>query len=784
MNDPMTHYQVGAPHDPRMSQATLMNRSQSYTNTQSRKEAGKPNRSASYQDVRHEEQEEPHEFDMEWVTEEDVEAFAKALYYDPLKSPSVLSAGAESGTEQISAMNDFAPVRQKVSRKKKPKRSIKEDAGSPKGFSYTLLRYPLIIFIGVIMAIELALYLWLRQVVNFWEWLVSWRGKSSALRHRMQEATTYEEWCQVAEALDHQFQKDDWKAIEAYGYYDYSLIRKIVRNLRKYRESNKRADAANQKDILYACLKNNFGGIENQKLYSNTFIGTKYLIEDYVDEVTKSINAFAHNSHVSLEERQLAFKLFSKNYGRTALCLSGGASFGYYHLGVIKALFDRRLLPSVITGTSAGGLIAALIGTRTDAELAQVLVPGLSRRITACYESTFKWILRYLRTGARFDSLDWFRKGSWFTRGSLTFLEAYERTGRVLNISVIPHDPHSPPKLLNYVTAPHCVIATAIIASAAVPGILNPVVLMQKLPDTDELAPYSFGAKWKDGSLRTDIPTQALHTQFNVNYTIVSQVNPHVHLFYYSNQGSPGRPVLHRAGKGWRGGFLASSIEQFLKLDLSKWLKVIRDLELMPKLLNQDWSSVFLQQFGGNVTIIPKSRLSDWPRILTDPDETTLSYMIKVGQAQTWPSISMISNRLRIEAAIQRAREHIRDQVRLAKSKRAKEHGYQQMKGGVGHQVLAQHAMNRELSDDGSGSADEAAFLELGIKNAQSEEEKQELIAQRKHFLASFSDRRDILDGQDITTETDELERQNQTSNYYEGLENSEDDDSVESLDL
>jgi hypothetical protein len=100
----------------------------------------------------------------------------------------------------------------------------------------------------------------------------------------LQEATTYEEWCKVAEALDHQFHKDEWKAIEAYGYYDYSLIRKIVRNLRRYRESNKREDAVNQKDILYACLKNNFGGIENQKLYSNTFIGTKYLIEDYVDE--------------------------------------------------------------------------------------------------------------------------------------------------------------------------------------------------------------------------------------------------------------------------------------------------------------------------------------------------------------------------------------------------------------------------------------------------------------------------------------------------------------------
>lgn len=137
MNDPITHFQAGAPKDPRLSQAAMMHRSQSYTNTRARAEAGHPNRSASYQDVRHEEQEAPHEFDMEWVTEEDVETFAKALYYDPLKSPSVSSVGLESGTEQISAVSDFAPVRQKVSRKKKSKSKakvkVKEDAGSPKG---------------------------------------------------------------------------------------------------------------------------------------------------------------------------------------------------------------------------------------------------------------------------------------------------------------------------------------------------------------------------------------------------------------------------------------------------------------------------------------------------------------------------------------------------------------------------------------------------------------------------------------------------------------------------
>lgn len=43
----------------------------------------------------------------------------------------------------------------------------------------------------------------------------------------------------------------------------------------------------------------------------------------------------------------------------------------------------------------------------------------------------------------------------------MTFREAYERTGRILNVSVIPYDTHSPTKLLNYLTAPDCVIYTA-----------------------------------------------------------------------------------------------------------------------------------------------------------------------------------------------------------------------------------------------------------------------------------------------------------------------------------
>jgi TAG lipase/lysophosphatidylethanolamine acyltransferase len=42
---------------------------------------------------------------------------------------------------------------------------------------------------------------------------------------------------------------------------------------------------------------------------------------------------------------------------------------GLYHFGVLKALFEHRLLPRVISGSSVGSIAAALVATRTDEEL-------------------------------------------------------------------------------------------------------------------------------------------------------------------------------------------------------------------------------------------------------------------------------------------------------------------------------------------------------------------------------------------------------------------------------
>ena len=51
------------------------------------------------------------------------------------------------------------------------------------------------------------------------------------------------------------------------------------------------------------------------------------------------------------------------------------------------------------------------------------------------------------------------------------FLEAYQHTNRILNISVSPADSHQFPRLLNYLTAPNVLIRWAALASSAIPGL-------------------------------------------------------------------------------------------------------------------------------------------------------------------------------------------------------------------------------------------------------------------------------------------------------------------------
>ncbi|EON63212.1 hypothetical protein W97_02439 [Coniosporium apollinis CBS 100218] len=625
------------------------------------------------------------DYDDDFVDEEHFDAFVNALSAPENTSPSQEDLGTPNGQPQsvfITALNDWRPIHQRVrsrrpgKKQRPPRRGVDE---TREGFVYTLLKWPLLFTVfGWLIFLGIS-YLLTRVYIYLYEHFVTWRGKRERLRRALQSKSHYEEWVDAAKELDTYLGNDEWKAKEEYAYYDSKTVRRVRDQMARLRaaagdataqvngehaknisEERQRQAVEDLRSLVEACVKSNWSGTENPHLYSETYFGTKHLVQSYFDQVSASLELLSSTPYLSQEAKHNFFKHLSTNYGRTALCLSGGATFAYYHFGVAKALMDASLLPTVITGTSGGALVAALLATRTDDELKRLLVPALANRITACHDDILTWLRRWWATGARFDAVDWAKRCAWFCHGSLTFREAYQRTGRILNVTCVPSDPHSPTILANYITSPDCVIWSAVLASAAVPGILNPVVLMKKRPD-GKLEPYSFGHKWKDGSLRTDIPLKALNLHFNVRFSIVSQVNPHINLFFFSSRGSVGRPVTHRRGRGWRGGFLGSATEQYLKLDLTKWLKVLRHLELLPRPLGQDWSEIWLQRFSGTITIWPKSIPSDFVHILSDPSPERLARMIYVGQQSAFPKLQFIANRMRVERLIERGRRSTRE---------------------------------------------------------------------------------------------------------------------------
>lgn len=64
----------------------------------------------------------------------------------------------------------------------------------------------------------------------------------------------------------------------------------------------------------------------------------------------------------------------------------------------------------------------------------------------------------------------------------VTFLDAYQRTNRFLNVTVTAADTNEPPRMLNYLTAPHVVIWSAVAASSAFPGLFPPQDILARNP--------------------------------------------------------------------------------------------------------------------------------------------------------------------------------------------------------------------------------------------------------------------------------------------------------------
>ena len=137
------------------------------------------------------------------------------------------------------------------------------------------------------------------------------------------------------------------------------------------------------------CLTSDAGNMGNEQLYQRCFDGTKDLIEQYVDEVVYQLNYISVEDETSfaLEDKIQMFASIRQSFGRSALLLSGGGGLGVYHLGVLRVLLQHRLLPRVISGSSVGSLVAAVVCVTPDDELEQLLqgdTPALKSTCVSC----------------------------------------------------------------------------------------------------------------------------------------------------------------------------------------------------------------------------------------------------------------------------------------------------------------------------------------------------------------------------------------------------------------
>ncbi|RKP16756.1 patatin-domain-containing protein, partial [Rozella allomycis CSF55] len=275
---------------------------------------------------------------------------------------------------------------------------------------------------------------------------------------------------------------------------------------------------------LRAGMIRNLGGIVDPHLYSNCFTGSKILIHDYLKEAVKIIKHLMDDlgNNANTMKREFLTDTI-KAYGRTALFLIGGVGFGTTHLGVVKAMLERRLLPRVICGSAVGAVVASLVCVLDDEELLELLnevnIDLSAFEKIGSKGSLRRKIVRFLKHGYLFD-VNILEECIRANIGDITFYEAYSRTGRELNIVVQSSRKHEVPLILSHLTAPDVVIWSAASASCAIPGLYDSVPLLCKDVKGNLSHWHATGIKWLDSSFQTEKTIVRLSELFNVNHII------------------------------------------------------------------------------------------------------------------------------------------------------------------------------------------------------------------------------------------------------------------------
>ena len=320
--------------------------------------------------------------------------------------------------------------------------------------------------------------------------------------------------------------RDEFRTKEENEFYDYQLVKMNIAKMKQMSNDRDFVALANVLTGLYnqSVVHNT---IDKLELFNQTHYGTKVLVQQYIEEIK-----LATRLVMSASPQEFDFKMklnflqrLDTSFGKTALCLSGGASLAFHHFGVIRALVEAKCLPRIISGASGGAMVGGWLCVRSDQEVLDLFTPEMSKYITPSNDSWLTRIMRFFRSGALFSWEDWIEMTRFCCKGDTTFAEAYAMSGRIFNIPVTSLHKYSTNMVLNHISAPNVVLWSAILASSAIPTILTKVTLYKK--ENGKVVPFlDFGACFADGSIKNDLPFKQLAELFQVKFFFSFTVKP------------------------------------------------------------------------------------------------------------------------------------------------------------------------------------------------------------------------------------------------------------------
>ncbi|CAE7737582.1 unnamed protein product, partial [Symbiodinium sp. KB8] len=188
-------------------------------------------------------------------------------------------------------------------------------------------------------------------------------ARAADLQLAMRRCQTFAEYRRLAIALDRVTGMDAWRERDdaaPCGLLDSTELR---RRISRYGRLERRQDARGLMWALRAELHRRPAGTGSPQLYGMAASGTKLVVEEHAHAAASALDFVCDSCPPEELVSRLAFFQETRHaLGRTALLLSGGATNGIYHLGVIRALRDVHLLPPIVSGASAGSIVASLLG--------------------------------------------------------------------------------------------------------------------------------------------------------------------------------------------------------------------------------------------------------------------------------------------------------------------------------------------------------------------------------------------------------------------------------------